>query len=576
MSIDLTTAHGLGDVLRLQATSPAAGRPFVLFEDTRLSYADVFAESCRYANLFLARRDPSKPLHVGLLLENRPEFVFAELGAALAGGVMVGLNPTRRSPHLARDIAHSDCQLVVTEAKFTPLLTEALAGADAPRPDVLVASRWDAEPASSAPVVGTSLEDALRGVPATDPRIDVADDDLFLLIFTSGTTAAPKAVMRSHGKLQLLSQGAAYMAMQYTPDDVCYCAMPLFHSNAQILALGATIVSGAGLALARRFSKSRFLADVRRHGATLFNYVGSPLAYCLDTPARPDDADNPLRLAYGNEGPRQYLDAFARRFGCGVVDSYGASEVGVSFTRQDGDPPGALGTPPPGVAILDEDGRECPAARFDAHGRLENAAEAIGEIVNTAGPGMFEGYYKNPDATEARGRGGRYHSGDLGYRDAAGFVYFAGRDAEWIRVDGENFLARPIEGILERHPDVFMAAVYGVPDAEAGDRVMAALALHDGATFDPAAFTAFVDGQADLSPKWRPTYVRIVRELRRSETNKVQKRELQREKFLGPDGADPLFWRPRGAATYARFTAADLAALREQFARAGNLARLDG
>ena len=576
MPIDLTTAHGLGDVLRLQATQPSAGRPFLLFEDTRLSYADVFAESCRYANLFLARCNPRAPLHIGLLLENRPEFVFAELGAALAGGVMVGLNPTRRGPHLARDIAHSDCQLVVTEAKFAPLLAEAIAGDATGGPDVLVATRWDAEAAAGAPAIGTSLEDALENIASTDPHIDVADDDLFLLIFTSGTTAAPKAVMRSHGKLQLLSQGAASFAMQYTADDVCYCAMPLFHSNAQILALGATLVSGAGLALARRFSKSRFLTDVRRHGATLFNYVGSPLAYILDTPERGDDADNPLRLAYGNEGPRQYLDAFAERFGCRVVDSYGASEVGVSFTRQDGDPPGALGTSPPGVVILDEEGRECPPARFDAQGWLENAALAIGEIVNTAGPGMFEGYYKNPEATAARGRGGHYHSGDLGYRDAAGFVYFAGRDAEWIRVDGENFLAGPIEGILGRHPDVFMAAVYGVPDAEAGDRVMAALALRAGATFDPDTFTAFVDAQPDLSPKWRPTYVRLVPELRRSETNKVQKRELQREKFLGIDGGDALFWRRRGAPTYRRFTAADLATLRVQFDRAGNAARLDG
>jgi fatty-acyl-CoA synthase len=576
VAIDLIGAHGLGDVLRLRAASPDAGRPFVLFEDTRLSYADVHAEACRYANLFLGLRDAGKPLHVGLLLENRPEFVFAELGTALAGGVMVGLNPTRRGPHLARDVAHSDCQIVVTEAKLAPLLAEALATPDAPRPRVLVATRWDDTPAPGPPPIGTLLEDALAGVPATDPHVAVADDDLFLLIFTSGTTAAPKAVMRSHGKLLLLSQGAAFIAMQYMPDDVCYCAMPLFHSNAQILALGATLVSGAGLALVRRFSKSRFLADVRRHGATLFNYVGSPLAYVLDTPERSDDADNPLRLAYGNEGPRQYLDAFARRFGCRVVDSYGASEVGVTFTRQDGDPPGALGTPPPGVVILDEDGCECPPARFDAQGRLENAAEAIGEIVNTAGPGMFEGYYKNAEATAARGHGGRYHSGDLGYRDAAGFVYFAGRDAEWIRVDGENFLARPIEGILERHPDVFMAAVYGVPDAEAGDRVMAALALRDGATFDPDALTAFVESQPDLSPKWRPTYVRVVRELRRTETNKVQKRELQREKFLGPDGPDPLYWRPRGAPSYRRFTAADLAGLREQFGRAGNLARLDG
>src|SRR5262249_32704585 len=251
------------------------------------------------------------------------------------------------------------------------------------------------------------------------------------------------------------------------------------------------------------------------------------------------------------------------------------SEVGVVFTRQDGDPPGALGRPAPGVAILDEEGRECPPARLDAHGRVLNPEEAIGEIVNTAGPGMFEGYYRNEAATAARTRGGAFHTGDLGYRDADGFVYFAGRDVEWIRVEGENFLARPVETILQRHPDVFLAAVYGVPDAEAGDRVMAALALREGARFDAGEFTRFLDTQKDLSPKWMPTYLRIVPELRRSETNKILKRELVREKFLGVGGTDALYWRPRGATMYVPFMAEDLAVLRNRFERAGNLARLE-
>jgi fatty-acyl-CoA synthase len=330
-----------------------------------------------------------------------------------------------------------------------------------------------------------------------------------------------------------------------------------------------------GLALARRFSKSRFLDDVRGYGATLFNYVGSPLAYVMDTPAQPDDADNPLRLAYGNEGPRRYLDAFARRFGCRVVDGYGSSEVGVSFQRGDDDPPGSLGRAGDGVEILREDGGECALATFDAHGRLANPDDAIGEIVNVASSGMFEGYWKNDEATASRSRGGRYYTGDLGYRDAAGFVYFAGRDVEWLRVDGENFLARPVEEIVARHPDVFLCAVYGVPDAEAGDRVMAALALREGAAFDPDGFARFLDAQPDLSPQWRPTYVRVVRELRRSETNKVVKRELQREKFLGVDGPDALWWRPRGASAYERFTTDDLEDLRTRFAGAGNLARLE-
>lgn len=569
MSIDFSTAHGFGDVIRQQAVD-APERAFLVFDDATLTFAETYRQACRYANLFLARRDPARPFHIGLLLENRPEFVLAELGAALAGAVIVGLNPTRRGANLTRDVTFSDCQLIVTESKFAGLLED---GMNVP---LLVATRFDEPGVPALPANAPRLEDALAGCPDTDPRVEVGDDDLCVIVFTSGTTDAPRGVLRSHKPLLFMSFGAAMMVTSCTPDDRVYCAMPLFHSNAQILALGVALTGGARLVLARRFSKSRFLADVRRHGCTLFNYVGSPLAYILDTPERPDDADNPLRLAYGNEGPRQYLETFARRFGCRVIDSYGASEVGVTFTRQDGDPPAALGRPTPGVMILDDDGNECPRARFDAAGRLQNPEEAIGEIVNTAGLGYFEGYYKNEAATRARSRDGRFHTGDLGYCDADGFVYFAGRDVEWIRVEGENFLARPIEEILQRHPDVFLAAVYAVPDAEAGDRVMAALALRAGVTFDADAFSAFLDAQPDLSPKWVPVYVRLVADLRRSETNKVLKRELQREGFRGVAGPDPIYWRPRGASTYRRFTADDLATLRDRFAAAGNLPRLEG
>src|SRR5262249_8121378 len=454
------------------------------------------------------RRDPARPFHVGLLLENRPEFVFAELAAGLCGAVVVGLNPTRRGEPLARDITHADCQLVFTEERFAGQLSDALTAPGATT-DVLVAE--------------TSLAGALAAQPATDPGIRAEPQGLALLVFTSGTTAGPKAVQRSHGTLALMAHGAVITMCQATAADVVYCVMPLFHANAQILGLGVALAAACELVLGRRFSASGFLPDVRRYGCTLFPYVGSPFAYIMATPERPDDADNPLRLAYGNEAPRQYIGGFARRFGCRVIDGYGASEVGVSFTRADGDPPGALGLAGPGVEILDEEGRPCPAARFDEHGRLANPAEAIGEIVNTAGTGLFEGYYKNPHATASRTRGGHFHTGDRGYRDGQGYVYFAGRDVEWLRVDGENFLARPVEAILQRHPDVVLAAVYGVADAEAGDRLMAALELRSGARFDPERFAEFLAAQPDLSPKWMPTYLRITPELTRSETNKVQK-----------------------------------------------------
>jgi fatty-acyl-CoA synthase len=543
------------DLLRRHAAEPAlADREFLRFEDASWTFAETLRDASAYANLFLDRRDPSTPFHVGLLLENRPEFVLAELGAALCGAVVVGLNPTRRGAPLARDIAHADCQVVLTEERFAPLLAEALAEPDAPRPIVLVAE--------------TSLHDALASLPTGDPSVPVDPDALALLLFTSGTTGGPKAVQRSHGKLELMAQGAVFMMCQATADDVVYSVMPLFHANAQILALGVALAAAARLVLGRRFSASGFLRDVRRHGCTLFPYVGSPFAYIMATPERPDDAETPLRLAYGNEAPRQYVDAFARRFGCRVVDGYGASEVGVSFTRSDGDPAGALGLGGPGVEILGEDGQPRATARFDAHGRLENREDAVGEIVNTAGTGFFEGYYRNDEATAARTRGGRFHTGDLGYRDEQGYVYFAGRDVEWLRVEGENFLARPVEDILQRHPDVVLAAVYGVPDDQAGDQVMAGLVLREGATFDPAAFADWIDALADLGPKWRPRYVRVLADPPTTGTNKIVKRTLVHQKWRADRLAgDAVFVRERGEAEYRPFTPADEQALRDRFVR---------
>jgi len=350
--------------------------------------------------------------------------------------------------------------------------------------------------------------------------------------------------------------------------------MPLFHANAQVLAVIPAVSAGGGIALARRFSKTSFLADIRRYGATLFNYVGTPFAYIVDTPERPDDADNPLRLAYGNEAPRQYIDAFARRFGCEVIDGYGASEVGVGFTRDPTDPPRSLGRAQ-GVKIINERGEECPPAQLNAAGTLLNPDESVGEIVNTEGSFMFEGYYKDEASTRERTRNGWFYTGDLGYRDAEGFIYFAGRDAEWIRVGGENFLARPIEDVLCRHPDVLLASVYGVPDPEAGDQVMATIKLQSGATFHAARFAAFIDGEAGLPPRWRPTFLRVAGELVVTQTNKVLKRVLRREKFLVDRIGDPIYWRPRGAGEFRLFTVDDLADLRERFARAGHAERLE-
>ena len=147
-------------------------------------------------------------------------------------------------------------------------------------------------------------------------------------------------------------------------------------------------------------------------------------------------------------------------------------------------------------------------------------------MVNTTGSGFFTGYYNDPEANAERMRNGMYWSGDLAYRDSDGWIYLAGRTADWMRVDGENLATAPIERILLRHSSISRVAVYAVPDGHVGDQVMAAVVLNDGGVLDPESFEAFLDAQADLSPKARPRYVRIAAELPSTATHKVLKRQL--------------------------------------------------
>jgi fatty-acyl-CoA synthase len=330
--------------------------------------------------------------------------------------------------------------------------------------------------------------------------------------------------------------------------------------------LAPALVAGASLSLARRFSASRFLPDVRHYGVTWFNYTGKVLTYLLATPARPDDADNPLRVAFGNEGSPAVIEAAAARFGTRIIDVFGSTEGGIALDRTGARPPSSVGRLREGIKVVDEDGREAPRAVFDADGGLTNTDRSVGEIVNTLGVGPFEGYYRNDDAMRRTTRNGWYWSGDLGYVDQDGWVYFAGRTSDWLRVDGENFPATPVEAIIARHPDLTLTSVYGVPEPDSGDQVMCALVLRDGASFDGATFAKWLDDQRDLSPKWRPRYVRVSDALPTTPTNKVLARTLVHQKFRADrvDG-DPVYVRERGSDRYRPFTAQDELALHEAF-----------
>jgi fatty-acyl-CoA synthase len=526
----------MADLVRLRAEDDSAG---LRFEDASWTWREVVTECEARADALRALREPG-PFHVGVLLENTPEFLFLIGGAALAGAAVVGINPTRRGEELARDVRHTDCQLVVTDETQAHLL----AGLDLG----VAPSR----------VFTDSVQSVARDADAsTEPDAST----LLFLIFTSGSTGAPKAVRMTQGRA---ARGA--VRSRFAPDDVLYCAMPLFHGHALNASVFPAFATGATLVLRRRFSASGFLPDIRHYGATFFSTVGRALAHILATPPTDHDRDHHLKYVLAPESSVSDIAAFSDRFGVPVIEGYGSSENAVIIGPVPGTPPGAMGKPfdDSDIAVVNpETGEECPRAEFDADGRLQNADDAIGEIVGRNTVAAFEGYYNNPEADAARVRNGWYWTGDLAYRDADGYFWFAGRSGDWIRVDGENFTPAPIERILGRAPGIAGVAVYAVPDARTSDQVMAALELEPDVTFDPQGFGEFLDAQRDLGTKWAPRYVRITERLPLTGTNKIDKKPLRTERW---ETTDPVWWRPPRERTYRLLTEADVDALRAEFA----------
>ncbi|WP_055602576.1 AMP-binding protein [Streptomyces aureus] len=505
---------------------------------------------------------PGGEPHLGILLDNTPEYPLWLGAAALAGAAVAGINPTRRGAELARDIRHTACRVLVTQRAHLPLLD----GLPLPGVRILVTDT-DAYRELLGPYGSARPGDARLG--------PVRPDSRFLLSFTSGSTGAPKAALCSQGRL---AAAGASLAAHFSVgrDDVHYICMPMFHGNAVIADWAPALAAGAGVALRARFSASRFLSDVRGFEATYFTYVGRAVQYLLATPPTPEDHVHRLRLGFGTEAGAVDAARFRERFGVPLVEGYGSSEGGASIQRTPDTPAGAVGRAAPAddLAVVDaETGRECEPARFSPTGRLLNAAEAVGELVNR-GRSAFEGYWRNPEADAARLRRGHpqaegsgrgwYWTGDLFYRDADGYLYFAGRTDDRLRVDSENLAAAMIENILARWDRAAGVAVYAIPDPVAGDQVMAALALREGAVFDPAEFATFLAAQRDLGTKMPPRFVRVMPELPLTATNKIHRVALRRASFLCED---PIWWRPAPGAPYEPLTPAATATLRAEYAR---------
>jgi fatty-acyl-CoA synthase len=581
----------LGGQIEARATHPeVADRTFLVQGDRAWTYRQYRDESVRLAHFLLRRLgtiDEARPGHVAMLLENHLELLSVYGACGYGGLTLFGVNTGLRGETLAGVLNQSKARVLVVDQRLEGEVEKVRKQLQVPAENILVV-QTQPEHALDGHDLTKAVASEIGGKSLDAPSTDVNPMTPLMIIYTSGTTGLPKGIINNHMKLMAIGM-AVSANLGLGPDDRGYACMPLFHSNAMFLGFQPAFQVGGSLALRERFSATGFVSDLLRYGSTYWNYVGEPVHYVLGALEKEFGGDeqriiaevaqnpkNKLRYALGNGAAAPDIERFTRWLGLeDMFELYGSTEAAISTFRKKGDPRGSVGeVTDSDVKILSERGEECPPAVLDADGKITNYAEAVGELCRVAADtGLFQGYFDNPDANRSKYRDGVYHSGDLGHmlvRDGQRYLFFDGRTDDWIRKDGENFSALQVARLLQEHPDVVLAAAYGVPCAVSDELVMAALKLRAGATFEPKAFFDFCEqliAHGGMDRKWFPDFVRIVDEFEYTQTEKILVRNLKRVHFDRRRlASDPLFWRVRGDQGYRPFTAADFDKLRADFA----------
>ena len=425
---------------------------------------------------------------VGVMLPNCPEFALVWLALLRIGAVEAPVNTAFRGPGLSHLLDLCGCRLLIIDESFLPRLDEIRSGLGRLERVMTRAEMID-----------------LRGQPS-DPGIDVAEDDLAQIFFTSGTSGRSKACLFDHR--YAVGQAERFVdAWQVQPSDVLYNPFPLFHIDASVLTLAPAIVCGCTAALAERFSASGFWDEIRGFEATVFDFMGATLTILWKQPQRPDDRDNPVRLGWGVPMP-EFAEAFEERFGLRLVEAYGMTDCGAPAFQPLAEPrrPGSCGrvVPPYEVRIAPD-----------------------GEILVTCPrPGMMAlGYYGMPEATAQAFRDGWFHTGDLGRLDAEGWLYFLGRKKDAIRRRGENMSAFEIEEVVEAHPAVLQAAAFGLPSELTEEEVKVCVVLRPGVALTPKRLVEWCE--AHMARHMVPRYVEFLDAFPLTPTEKVEKYRLR-------------------------------------------------
>lgn len=488
----------------------------LIFKDLHWSYAEFQREVERVAN-GLIRIGVQKGDRIAFFLPNCGEFLFSVFAVTRIGAVFVPLNPQYIAEEAEYVLQHSEASIVLTSPELLPLI-ESVRGNLANLKQVIVTGMGDLAGAQS-------WSSFLGGVSDEAPKIDIDPEALASITYTSGTTDRPKGVMLSQYAYAFAPRMRA-QGLGWNENDRVLCVLPLFHVNALCHTCIAMLSVGGSIVLTEKFSASRFWDEVREHGITTSSLMRTIPQILLSLPEKPDDADNPLRLIVTLLSPEMHL-RFEERFRVIGVPSYSLTEDILSVIGPRNMPKEKLGScgvvlapEVHRVAIHDEDGNPLPTGN-------------AGEIVKQS-PTVMQGYYKNAEATAKALKGGWLYTGDLGYLDADGYLYFVDRVKDMVRRGDENISSEEVERVLNSHPQVAESAVIAVPDQIRGEEVKAYIVLKSGATrqsVPPEEIWNFC--KPHLAAFKVPRFIEYRDELPKTPSSKVQKNILRDESRQG-------------------------------------------
>ena len=497
---------------------------FLLYEDERFTYRQMDQNANKIANL-IKSFGGGKGKGIGIFMKNSPRYLDVFFGVQKIGMYIVPLNPELKGDGLQYVIDHSDVEFLVVDGE----LFDTFAAVKKHLPKLKHVFVNDCEPDSKNIKVPFGIKKLSSAAEQSNvnPGVGYNPKDMCLIMYTSGTTGRAKGVVYRYGrssvkKLSLLS------GLFIKPDDVYYTAMQLCHGNAMFLTVTFSLAGKATIALARKFSASKFWEDIRRYKVTTFNVIGSMVPILMKQPASPLDSQNNVRAILSAACPADMWEAFEKRFGLTIYEGYGAVDGGGKVIMNIGTGPvGSIGKPSKSVGevrLIDSEGKDVKK------GEPGELVFVLGKKKISSGKKKSSGegveYYKNEKATGEKNKDGLLYTGDLLRSDKDGYLYFVGRNTESMRKGGENVSAFEVEKVIMDHQAVEEVAVYAVPSEMAEDEIMASVKLVEGMTLDSKDLIVFLKDR--LAKFAIPRYIRIVTEFPMTNSFRVIKKELEK------------------------------------------------